>query len=105
MQARVIETVEPLPLTSFKVQILHESLDLELDDSDGPRSLDPALRLSPMKRIAQDEHSCLLEAKLREWDATRHIDRIRRACPSLMQLTVEGSGCSKVPQPLLAVRF
>ncbi|PIL26096.1 hypothetical protein GSI_11850 [Ganoderma sinense ZZ0214-1] len=99
--ARVIETVEPLPLTSFKVQILHESLDLELGDSDIIRDLDPTPLPSPVQGAPRDGGPCLLETKFRDWDAARHVDRVRKACPSLKQLTVEGSGCSMVPWLLL----
>ncbi|TBU56167.1 hypothetical protein BD310DRAFT_932050 [Dichomitus squalens] len=102
---RVIETIKPLPLTSFKVQILHESLDLEPDDRDGLQDLESALAPSPIARVAQEGNFCLLEAKLRGWDATHHVDYVRQACPLLKQLTVEGLGCSVVPWPLLSVRF
>nr|VWP01868.1 Putative branched-chain-amino-acid aminotransferase TOXF (EC [Ganoderma boninense] len=101
LATRVIETVEPLPLTSFKVQILHESLDLELGDSDVIRDLDPAPLPLPVQRAPREGGPCLLETKFRDWDAARHVESVRKACPSLKLLTVEGSGCSMVPWPLL----
>ena len=81
-------------------------LDLEPDDSEACRVRDPAHVPPPSTvRTVQDGGPCLLETKFREWDATRHVDRIRRACPLLKQLTVEGSGCSMIPWPLLSVCF
>ena len=95
----------PVGLTSFKVQILHESLDLELSDSDMIRDLEPTPLPSPTQRMLREGGPCLLETKFRDWDAARHVDRVRKACPSLKQLTVEGSGCSMTPLPLLTVCF
>lgn len=87
------------------MRILHESLDLELGDSDVIRDFDPTPLPSPVQRAPREGGPCLLEAKFREWDAARHVDRVRKACPSLKHLTVEGSGCSLVPWPLLTMRF
>ncbi|KAI0752100.1 hypothetical protein C8Q74DRAFT_1320310 [Fomes fomentarius] len=75
--ARVVDVIESLPLTVFKVQI-------------GPE----AVRRSAPRAEPED----LL------WDAAHHVDRVRQVCPSLRQLVV-GCTLGSDSDPVLKMSF
>ena len=83
-QTLAIDAIEPLSLTSFEIRFAPA----------------PALAPTQATQHVADVHQHILAC-----DVTRHLDHVRRACPSLRRLAVENSAWPAVPRELFALEF
>ncbi|KAI0696376.1 hypothetical protein C8T65DRAFT_663739 [Cerioporus squamosus] len=92
----VIDTIEELSLTSFKIHLDHEQklfADWHATDS------------SAQGPPGDDTQECDLETKFGSWDPADYIARARESCPTLRELVVAISCPCASSKLLLATQF